>query len=74
MKNEFNIDNLKIYFQQIMQLITSKKFQEAKKKLAETEEFINEIIDHAEMDRDLVAISKYQILLIKLQKQLESLN
>jgi len=70
MENEINFEDLKANFQQIMDLIASKDFQKASENLNLVKEMIEEIIDFAKKDTDLIAISKYQILLQQLQEQL----
>jgi hypothetical protein len=74
MENEVNFENLKSNFQEIIDAIALKNFQKANEKLIVTKEVINEMIDFAKKDTDLIAISKYQILWKKLQMQLENLN
>ena len=74
MENDINFEILKKDFQEIMDLIASKNFQNANEKLILVKEKINEIIDFIKKDSDLIAISKYQILLQQLQEQLQHLN
>ena len=70
MENEINFEDLKANFQQIMDLITSKDFQKASENLNLVKEMIEEMIDFAKKDTDLIAISKYQVLLQQLREQL----
>ena len=70
MENEINFEDLKANFQQIMDSITSKKIQTASEKFELVKEMIEEMIDFTKKDTDLIAISKYQILLQQLQEQL----
>ena len=74
MENGINFEILKKDFQEIMDLIASKNFQNANEKLIHVEDKINEMTDFAKKDSDLIAISKYQILLQQLQEQLQHLN
>ena len=74
MENEINFEDLKANFQQIMDSIASKNFQKASEKLIFVKEMIDEMIDFAKKDTDLIAISKYQVLLQQLQEQLQHLN
>ena len=74
MENEINFEDLKANFQQIMDSIASKDFQKASENLNLVKEMIDEMIDFAKKDTDLIAISKYQILLQQLQEQLQHLN
>ncbi len=70
MENEINFEDLRANFQQIMDSITSKDFQKASENLNLVKKMIEEMIDFAKKDTDLIAISKYQILLQQLQEQL----
>ena len=74
MENDINFEILKKDFQEIMDLIASKNFQNANEKLILVKEKINEMIDFIKKDSDLIAISKYQILLQQLEMQLQHLN
>jgi hypothetical protein len=74
MENEINFEDLKTNFQVIMDSIASKNFQKASEKLIFVKEMIDEMIDFAKKDTDLIAISKYQVLLQQLQEQLQHLN
>lgn len=70
MENEINFEDLKANFQEIMDLIASKKIQTASEKFELVKEMINEQIDFAKKDTDLIAISKFQVLLQQLREQL----
>lgn len=74
MENEINFEDLRTKFQEIMDSIALKNFQNASDNLNLAKEIIDEMIDHAKQDIDLIAISKYQILWKKLQMQLENNN
>ena len=74
MENDINFEILKKDFQEIMDLIASKNFQNANEKLILVKEKINEMTDFIKKDSDLIAISKYQILLQQLEMQLQHLN
>ena len=74
MENNNNFENLKFDFQEIIDLIGIKKIKIAQEKLIIAKDSIDEMIDYAKYDADLIAIRKYQILWKKLQMQLENLN
>ena len=74
MENDINFAILKKDFQEIMDLIASKNFQNANEKLILVKEKINEMTDFIKKDSDLIAISKYQILMQQLEMQLQHLN
>ena len=74
MENDINFEILKKDFQEIMDLIASKNFQNANEKLILVKEKINEMTDFIKKDSDLIAISKYQILMQQLEMQLQHLN
>lgn len=63
-QNPFN--QLKIQVQEIIDLIAQKQNREANNKLTEVSEALDELLDHAEADEDLIEISKYQVLLNQL--------
>lgn len=67
-KNKFR--DLKSGVQEIIDLIASKNGREANNKLVEVSEELDEILDHAEEDEDLIEISKYQVLLNQLQQRI----
>jgi hypothetical protein len=67
-KNKFS--ELKSGVQEIIDLIASKNGREANNKLVEVSEELDEILDHAEEDEDLIEISKYQVLLNQLQQRI----
>jgi hypothetical protein len=71
-KNKFR--DLKSGVQEIIDLIASKNGREANNKLVEVSEELDEMLDHAEEDEDLIEISKYQVLLNQLQQRIISLD
>ena len=66
--------NLKKGVQEIIDLIASKNNKEANNKLVEVSEGLDELLDFAEEDEDLIEISKYQVLLNQLQQKIIALN
>ncbi|TDE44369.1 hypothetical protein E0I26_08335 [Flavobacterium rhamnosiphilum] len=66
--------DLKKGVQEIIDLIASKNGKEANNKLAEVSEDLDELLDFAEDDEDLIEISKYQVLLNQLQQKIIALN
>jgi hypothetical protein len=71
-KNKFS--ELKNGVQEIIDLITSKNGREANTKLVEVSEELDEMLDHAEEDEDLIEISKYQVLLNQLHQRIVLLD
>jgi hypothetical protein len=67
-KNKFS--ELKNGVQEIIDLITSKNGREANNKLVEVSEELDEMLDHAEEDEELIEISKYQVLLNQLHQRI----
>jgi len=66
--------DLKKGVQVIIDLIASKNSKEATNKLVEVSEGLDELLDFAEEDVDLIEISKYQVLLNQLQQKINALN
>ncbi len=66
--------DLKKGVQEIIDLIASKNSKEANNKLVEVSEDLDELLDFAEEDEDLIEISKYQVLLNQLQQKIIALN
>lgn len=66
--------DLKKGVQEIIDLIASKNGKEANNKLVEVSEDLDELLDFAEEDEDLIEISKYQVLLNQLQQKIIALN
>lgn len=72
--DENKFSELKSGVQEIIDLIASKNAREANNKLVEVSEELDEMLDHAEEDEELIEISKYQVLLNQLQQRIVSLN
>lgn len=71
-KNKFS--ELKNGVQEIIDFIASKNAREANNKLVEVSEELDEMLDHADEDEDLIEISKYQVLLNQLHQRIVSLD
>lgn len=71
-KNKFS--ELRNGVQEIIDFIAVKNAKEANNKLVEVSEELDEMLDHAEEDEDLIEISKYQVLLNQLHQRIVSLN
>lgn len=71
-KNRF--DEVKNGVQQIIDFIAEKNAREANNKLAEVSEELDELLDFAEEDEDLMEISRYQVLLNQLHQRIVGLN
>jgi hypothetical protein len=65
---------LKNGVQEIIDLIAEKKAKDANNKLVEVSEELDELLDFAEADEDLIEISKYQVLLNQLHQRIIALN
>lgn len=59
-------EELKNGVQEIIDLIVLKDHKTANNKLLEISEKLDDLLDHSELDEDLVEISKYQVLLNQL--------
>ncbi|TDE30605.1 MULTISPECIES: hypothetical protein [Flavobacterium] len=66
--------DLKKGVQEIIDLIASRNGKEANNKLVEVSEDLDELLDFAEEDEDLIEISKYQVLLNQLQQKIVALD
>jgi hypothetical protein len=66
---DINFTELQITIQQTIDLIASKDLKEANNKLVDAGELLDELLDHAEEDDDLIEISKYQVLLNQLHRK-----
>ena len=73
MKSNKFID-LKNGVQEIIDLIASRNGKEANNKLVEVSEELDELLDFAEDDEDLIEISKYQVLLNQLHQKIIALD
>ncbi len=65
---------LKNGVQEIIDLIAEKKAKDANNKLVEVSGELDELLDFAEEDKDLIEISKYQVLLNQLHQRIIALN
>ncbi|MES2806723.1 MAG: hypothetical protein V4652_14260 [Bacteroidota bacterium] len=66
--------DLKKGVQEIIDLIASRNGREANNKLVDVSEDLDELLDFAEEDEDLIEISKYQVLLNQLQQKIIALD
>ena len=66
--------DLKNGVQEIIDLIAARNGREANNKLVEVSEDLDELLDFAEEDEDLIEISKYQVLLNQLQQKIIALD
>lgn len=71
-KNKFS--EVKNGVQQIIDFIAEKNAREANNKLVEVSEQLDELLDYAEEDEDLMEISRYQVLLNQLHQRIIGLN
>ena len=67
-------EELKSGVQEIIDLIALKNAKEANNKLVEVSEELDELLDHTDEDEELREISKFQVLLNKLQQKIISLQ
>ena len=65
-------EGLKIRVQEIIDLIAENNTKEANNKLTLLSENLNELLDHAEQDEELLEISRYQVLLNQLHQNLNA--
>ena len=63
---EINFTELQITVQQVIDLLAAKDIKGANNKLTDASELLDELLDHAEEDDDLIEISRYQVLLNQL--------
>ena len=71
-KDRFN--TIKNDVQVIIDFIAEKNAREANNKLVEVSEQLDELLDFAEEDEDLMEISRYQVLLNQLHQKIVGLN
>ena len=64
------MENLKKSVQEIIDLMASGQNKEANNKLAEASEILDELLDMAEEDEDLLELSRYQVLLNQLHMKI----
>lgn len=62
--NQF--EELKNGVQEIIDFIVAKDFKSANNKLWEISEKLDDLLDHFDLDEELIEISKYQVLLNQL--------
>lgn len=67
-----SFDPLKYNVQEIIDLIAQHQNEEANVKLADVSELIDELIDNAESDEDLIEISRYQVMLNHLHQKINA--
>lgn len=72
--DENKFSELKSGVQEIIDFIASKNAREANNKLVEVSEELDEMLDHADEDDDLIEISKYQVLLNQLHQRIVLLD
>lgn len=65
-------EGLKIRVQEIIDLIAEKNTKEANNKLTLVSENLDELLDHAEEDDELLEISRYQVLLNQLHQKINA--
>ncbi|MBP6181898.1 hypothetical protein [Flavobacterium sp.] len=71
-KNKFS--EVKNGVQEIIDFIAEKNAREASNKLVEVSEDLDELLDFAEEDEDLIEVSKYQVLLNQLHQKIIQLD
>jgi hypothetical protein len=69
---EDRFETLKKETQDVIDLIATKQYQQAIEKLADAGDLLDELIDHADDDADLVELSKYQVLLNQMQRKIHA--
>lgn len=67
---KINFTELQITVQQVIDLIAAKDLKAANNKLADASELLDELLDHAEEDEQLIEVSKYQVLLNQLHQKI----
>jgi ribosomal protein L22 len=63
---------LKKDVQEIIDLIAGKQNKEANNKLVEVSETLDELLDHAEEDEELVELGRYMVLLNQLHQKINA--
>ena len=71
-KNKFN--EVKTGVQEIIDLISEKNAKDAGNKLVEVSDELDELLDFAQGDEDLMEVSRYQVLLNQLHQKIVGLN
>ncbi|MFC6095326.1 hypothetical protein ACFPVY_01595 [Flavobacterium qiangtangense] len=65
-------EELKKNVQEIIELIAEKNMRDANNKLTVVSETLDELLDHAEEDDELLEISRYQVLLNQLYQKINA--
>lgn len=65
-------EELKKDVQEIIDLIAGKQNKEANNKLVEVSETLDELLDHAEEDEELVELGRYMVLLNQLHQKINA--
>ena len=63
-------EELKNSVQEVIDLIAANDTKEANNKLTAVSEILDELLDHAEEDDELIEISRYQVLLNQLYQKI----
>ncbi|MBB1194248.1 hypothetical protein DNC80_11300 [Flavobacterium sp. SOK18b] len=72
MENINKFSSLKLSVQEIIDCIAVKNMLDAKNKLVEVSEALDDLLDFSDDDEDLIEISKYQVLLNQLHQKINS--
>jgi chromosome condensin MukBEF MukE localization factor len=67
---EINFTELQITVQKVIDLLAAKDTKGANNALTDASELLDELLDHAEEDDDLIEISRYQVLLNQLHQKI----
>lgn len=67
---EINFTELQITVQQAIDFIAAKDLKAANNSLVDAGELLDELLDYAEEDEDLIEISRYQVLLNQLHQKI----
>jgi len=65
-------EELKNSVQEVIDLIAANDTKEANNKLTAVSEILDELLDHAEEDDELIEISRYQVLLNQLHQKINT--
>ena len=68
---EINFTELQITVQNVIDLLAAKDTKGANNALTDASELLDELLDHAEEDDDLIEISRYQVLLNQLHQKIK---
>lgn len=63
---DINFTELQLTVQHAIDALAANDIKEANNKLTDASEILDELLDHAEEDDDLIEISRYQVLLNQL--------